>query len=336
MRGWYSIKGFSPQATLEHGGQGSKAPPTACRVFERRTLCDPFRGSETSPADPPRDPPERESAVPVPSAGPQQVHPSTASRIVDQGSEATSSCVFAMCAHHPEGHGPTIRRRLSLKEPPGPRDRSELSRQGRGELLRAVPGGVPSRLSQVPLGEYLEAGRVHPAGPGKLPHLRDVGLAPSASRPTGSVPVGVARFVKRAYLTVDPSEAERLLDGLEVGHGRPLGPLFEVPDPELRRAPVILFEPSSEELTACEEPHLRTHLALQGHNNPTIPRERARLSAEPAEPTDAERDIAIVPRGRHHGHPTDPPEGKARGTRSRRSAKTYEKVMSDRAFAKEP
>src|SRR5690242_12532924 len=82
----------------------------------------------------------------------------------------------------------------------------------------------------------------------------DVDRAPVAALAPRRQPLLVRVVIDRLHASVDPAEAQCLLDRFEIHHAALAARRLVEADPQLGRAPVVLLEPAPELLRVAEEP----------------------------------------------------------------------------------
>src|SRR5919106_762302 len=176
------------------------------------------------------------------------------SRVLDQRREPALPSLLPLGAHHPPGCVPSEPRWQRFPERPRrpvlPKSRRLLAR----ELgLRAQRCIRPGALLVAPLERPL-TGRVHPAFGDQLSGARDVYGAPVALRRSRREPVHVSLLVDAVPDPVDPSEAQRLIQGLAEGDALLPRALLVEADRDLALASVVPLEPPAEVRRGAEVP----------------------------------------------------------------------------------
>jgi hypothetical protein len=150
-----------------------------------------------------------------------------------------------------------------------------------GELLRGALVRVDRVLAAVALLEGADAGRAHPPCGPELGNLGDVDRAPARCPATRREPVRPHLVVDPVADPVDPPEAERLDDGLRVGHRGLRDAFLPVADPQLGGGVVVLLQPGPELVGGAEDPHLLAGRAADRAHQPPASR-MSRCRTRPA------------------------------------------------------
>src|SRR5919106_5980178 len=172
--------------------------------------------------------------------------PLAPSRVLDQRREPALPSLLPFGADHPPCGVPSEPRRQRLPERPScpvlPESRRLIARELR---VRAQGCISPGALLVAPLERPL-AGRVHPAFGDQLSGARDVDRAPVALRRSRREPVHVPLLVDAVPDAVDPSEAQRLVEGLAERDALLPRSLLVEADRDLALACVVALEPPAE------------------------------------------------------------------------------------------
>src|SRR6202022_705407 len=183
----------------------------------------------------------------------------TAGRVADQGRQSSLPSLLSLGTDHPPDCGPLIAGRLGLEERPPFLIRSKGPLRRRIEVCSLLLFiAVDGRAFIGPSFEGFEPRGMHPPEPDQFLHARNVDRAPRAALRARAYPVRITDVVDAFADSVDPAEAQFLVDEVLPGDARfSRAPLVE-PNEQLSRCRGVLLKPRAQLIGGGKEGRLHS------------------------------------------------------------------------------